>query len=475
MTRTPICTRGMLAVAAAVALAGCQTLSPDGGMGAVAGIAGTELHKEVVALTDDDTAAAARDKIATLLRRPLTADAAVQIALLGNRGLQAAYQQLFATEAAAVEASLPPSPTVTLARLTSPGEVEIERQVLVGILQLATLPARSAIAADRIRQAQLRAAEETLRVAAETRRAFYRAVAARQLAAFLAEAQTSAATASRLAKRLGETGALNKLDQAREHVFTAELTGQLARARRQADIERERLTRLMGLWGADTGFRLPASLPPLPRAKALPQIEQEAMTRRVDLQIARLEVEALAKSLGLTQATRLTNVLELSGIANTRRDTVEGTRTHIRGVEVEFSVPLFDFGAARARGAEATYMQAVHRLAEKAVAARSEAREAYRSYRSANDIARHYRAEVLPLRRIISEEMLLRYNAMVADVFELLAEVRQRVAATSAAIEADRDVWLASTDLAVAVTGGGVAGSAAEASAAAMPAAGGGH
>ena len=93
-------------------------------------------------------------------------------------------------------------------------------------------------------------------------------------------------------------------------------------------------------------------------------------------------------------------------------------------------IPIFDFGEVRVRQAEATYMQAVNRLVEKAVNVRSEARDAYRVYRSAYDIASHYQREVLPLRKIISDETLLRYNAMQIDVFALLAEARQRIAAT---------------------------------------------
>ena len=129
-----------------------------------------------------------------------------------------------------------------------------------------------------------------------------------------------------------------------------------------------------------------------------------------------------------------------------------------RGFELEFQIPIFDFGEVRVRQAEQSYMQAVNRLTEKAVNVRSEARDAYRSYRSTYDIAAHYRREVLPLRQIISDEMLLRYNAMQIDVFALLIEARQRLNASIAAIEAQREFWLASVDLTTAVTGGGVAG-----------------
>ena len=211
----------------------------------------------------------------------------------------------------------------------------------------------------------------------------------------------------------------------------------------------------MGLWGGDLAFKLPAALPGLPaRPQALPAIEREAVRRRIDLQIARIEVETLTKSLGLSQATRFINLLDVGAVAKTTRR-AEGEVDRQRGIEVELQVPLFDFGETRLREAEQTYMQAINRLAEKAVNVRSQAREAYRAYRSTYDIASHYRREVLPLRKIISDETLLRYNAMQIDVFALLTEARERVGANTAAIEAQKDFWLSSTDLAVAVVGGG--------------------
>lgn len=448
--------RPLLALCVAGSLTACQTFSPDAGMSVVTGIAKSTVDKDVAALRSPEDAVAARAKIGVLLRRPLTADAAVQIAFLNNRGLQAAYNALGLAEADMVRETLPPNPTFSLERVSGPLEIEIERRVIGNILTLATLPTRSAIAADRFRQAQLRAAEETLRLAAATRRAYFRALAARQLVRLLERAKTAAETASQLATRLGRTGALNKLDQAREHVFYADVTGELAKARLQADRERERLVRLMGLWGEDLDFKLPAALPPLPRrAQTLPNIEQEAVRRRLDLRIARLELEALAKTYGLAEATRFVNLLEASAIDKTVKDKERDARTSHGGFELEFQIPLFDFGAVRARQAEQTYLQAVNRLLERAVNARSEARQAYRAYRASYDIAMHYRNQVLPLRDIISEEMLLRYNAMQVDVFALLAEARQRVNANVAALAAQRDFWLASVDLGVAVMGGG--------------------
>jgi outer membrane protein TolC len=190
------------------------------------------------------------------------------------------------------------------------------------------------------------------------------------------------------------------------------------------------------------------------RPASLSSIEIDAVSRRVDLQAARIELEALAKSYGLTQATRFLSMLEVAGISKKTRDPEVGTIRE-RGIDVQLQIPIFDFGEVRVRQAEAAYMQAVNRLTEKAVNVRSEARDAYRTYRASYDIASHYQREVLPLRKIISDESQLRFSAMQIDVFALLQEARQRIAALRAAIEAKRAFWLAKAELIVAVNGGG--------------------
>jgi outer membrane protein TolC len=448
--------KSLSGVAALLVLAGCKTFSPDGGFAPVANIAGDQLGKDVTVIRTQQDEIAAQSAVDKLLRKTLSAEAAVQVALLNNRGLQASYNELGISEAALIAAYLPPNPTISVERLVSGAERELELRIIGNILALLTLPARAQIAEVRFGQAQLRAIEATLRVAAEARRTYYRAVSSREAADFLSESKAAAETATQLARRLGETGAMNKLDQAREQVFYAEIAAQLATQEQRSLSEREQLIRTLGLWGKQTEFRLPKSTPPLPaRLRMLPEVEVEAVTRRVDLQIARVEVDAVAKSFGLTNATRFVSVLELAGITKRKIDRETGARDHPRGFEVELQIPIFDFGEVRVREARETYLQAVNRLAEKAVNVRSEARDAYRRYRSTHDIARHYRNEVLPLRKIISEETLLQYNAMQIDVFDLLAEARQRISSNVAAIEAQRDFWLASADLMGAVVGGG--------------------
>lgn len=438
-----------------LALSGCASFSPDNGMGVVADLTGQTLKKDVVFVRTPDDEAVARSAMARLLRRALTADNAVQVALLNNKGLQAAYDELALAEADAVEQSLPPNPTFSLSRIAGDGANEIERQVIGDILALATLPFRSEIARGRFRQAQLRAGLATLRLAADVRRAYYRAVAANELSSLLHDATGIAESTASLATSLGKTGSINKLDQARDQVFYAETTAELAAVRQEASSARERLTRLMGLWGADLSFPLPNRLPVLPRKPlAQPYIEADAVGHRVDLQIARMELIALGMALDLTQATRFVTMLDVAGIDRHTKEP-ETPAFNERGFDVQFQIPIFDGGEVRVRQATETYNAAFNRLTEKAINIRSEARDAYRIYRSAYDIAGHYQREVLPLRKIINDEMQLRLNSMQVDIFALVTEARQRIASQRAAIEAKRSFWIAQSDLQNVVNGGG--------------------
>jgi outer membrane protein TolC len=441
----------------AAALTGCASFSPDAGMSAVNAIVAPELRADAVRVDTGEGDAAARALTRRLLATSLSANAAVQVALVNNKGLQAAYNELGAAEATKVADSLPPNPAFSIGRISTPVELDVEGRIVADILTLATLPARSEVADDRFRQAQLRAAQETLRVGTETRRSYFRALAARQVVDLLIEAAAAADASEKLSKQLVETGAMSKLDRTREQVFSAEIAAQLVAARAHAASEREQLIRALGLAGSDIAVRLPSALPPMPkRPRTVADAEVEAIRRRVDLQIARIEVEALAKSYGLTQATRFINLLDVSGVSRTQSES-SGARGTGGGAEVEFQIPIFDFGETRRRQAGESYMAAVNRLAEQSVDVASEARDACQAYRSAYDIAVRYHDQIVPLQKTIADETTLRYGAMQVDVFSLLAEARQRLATSVTAIEAQRDFWLANVDLEDALIGGGAA------------------
>jgi outer membrane protein TolC len=439
----------MLALAlAASTLSGCATFSGDGGIDDVSAMT-RERTGQPVQRTQDT--AATRSAVLQLAAQPLTPDSAAQIALLSNRGLQGALAELGVAEADLVQAGRLRNPGFSYGRTSGGGEVEIDRSIMFDVAGLLTMPLRRDIEGRRFEQAKLAAAAQAVQLVTDTRIAYFNAVAARQSADYAEQVANAANAAAELAQRLASVGNWSRLDQAREQVFYAEAIAQLARTRHLALAAREQLTRLLGLWGDDAQFALPQRLPDLPAAtNKMADIEALAIAQRLDIQMARRETEAMASALGLSRATGFVNVLD---IGYTDKSSTGQARAN--GYEIALELPIFDWGTARTAKAEARYMQALHHTADIAVRARSQVRVAYSGYRTAYDVATHYRDEVLPLRKKISDEVLLRYNGMLASVFELLSDSRDQIASVNATIEAQRDFWIAQTAMQAAINGGG--------------------
>lgn len=453
MTIQPItpALRTVAIAALALTLSGCAGFSRDGGLDAVSSMTSARIGQDIRLERTAGLDAAAQAELARLSQQPLTADDAVRIALLNNQGLRASLQTLGIAEADLVQAGRMANPALRFGRMSGGGETEIERGIMFDLVGLLTIPLRREIESRRFEGARLAAATDAVRLAADTRKAWFNAVAAAQSAQYAEQVREAAQASAELAARMAKVGNLSALDQTREQVFSAEASAQLARARHQALAAREQLARLMGLWGAQTGYRLPDRLPELPGApRDAANIESLAMQQRLDVQLAKLNTQATARALGLSRATGFVNVLD-AGYVN--KSTSGAPREN--GYEIELALPLFDWGGARTAKAEALYMQAVQRTADTAITARSQVREAYSAYRTSYDLARHYRDEIVPLRKKISNETLLRYNGMLMSVFELLADARAQINGVNAAIEAQRDYWLADTDLQAAISGSG--------------------
>jgi outer membrane protein TolC len=443
------CRRWPVPMAAAALLAGCASFSPDGGMAPVEQAAKSRLGKELVWARTEHEQDRIRQRVAELLQQPLAVDDAVQLALLNNKGLQAAYFELGIGEAELVQAGRLPNPGFSFARLERGSEVELERSFHFNLARLILAPTIHRLEAQRFARTQGAVALTVLTLAADTRKAWVSAVAAQESVRYTQQVMQAAEASAELARRMAQVGNYNKLQQAREQSFYAEAALNQARALQLQRSTRERLTRLLGLWGTQAEFKLPERLPDLPKeATELPDIERIAIAQRLDVQAARETTELTARNLGLTEATRFINVLELGYQSNGSNQ--EPTQ---HGWELTLELPLFDWGQARVARAESVYMQSLQRAAETAINARSEVREAYGAYRSAWDIARHHRDEIVPLRQRIAEENVLRYNGMLIGVFELLFDARVQIVSVHAAIDALRDFWLAQAELDMALVG----------------------
>ena len=426
-----------------VILAGCASLAPEQSLERVSQ-ASTELTAgHSLTLASNETAVAVREHVSTLLAEPLTLETAVEIALLNNPGLQASLFDLGIADAERVQASRLPNPGFSIGRYTQGSEVEWARGLHLNLARLISLPMTQRIAAGHSEQVEREVSLAVMRLATDARIAWYRAVAAEQSLAYSRQVMQAADAAAELARRMARVGNFNALQQANQQTFYAEAALGLLQAERERNASREALIRTLGLWGDQLAFDLPERLPDLPEeALAQPDIERKAMASRLDVQAAQLNTTRMADSLSLGRATRFINVLEL-GLehSSSNEDSVK------RGVEISVELPLFDWSGSRMARNEAVYMQAIQRTADVAINARSQVRESYQVYRNSWDVAAHYRDEIVPLRKRISEEQLLRYNAMFASVFDLLADAREQITTVNSYVQAQRDFWVAQAEL----------------------------
>ena len=432
-----------------VTISGCASFSEDSGFGTIQQTATEKLGKDVQWTRTAQERSEVEKRVAELLEKPLSMDDAVQIALLNNRNLQATFDALGVTEAERVQAGRLPNPGFTFGKTKRGDEREIERGFHVNLARLIFMPTVLKLETRRLEQMQRSVAIRVLDLAAQTRKAWVQAVSARESSFYMNKVKRTADVGAQLAKRMAEVGNFSKLQQAREQSFYADATLNQARAQNTALVAREQLTRLMGLYGEQAGFELPERLPSLPQSPGqFPDAVKTALAQRLDVQAARIGVERLAGNLGMVKTNRFINVLEVGSIYNTSNQEPKQT-----GWEIGLELPIFDWGGAKVARADAMYRQAMNEAAQTAIDARSEVRQAYAGYRSAFDIASHYRDEIVPLSKRISEENQYRYNGMIIGVFELLADARAQIGAVDGYIQALKDFWVAKADLDMAMIG----------------------
>ena len=442
----------MSALSLIVAISGCATLSADGDAADVQQLVQGKTAGVKVTLTQDPQAIATT--VADLLKSPVTVDSAVRIALLNNPSLQASMATLGVSDADRVQMGRLPNPHFSIGRFTEGDKLEIERILRFDVIGLLTLPWKAKWQGQQHEMAKLMAAQDVVMLASSTRKAWITAVAAQQTAIYMRDVKDAADASAELARRMARLGNWSRLQQAREQVFLADATAQLARAEQANFSEREKLIRLMGLWGQQINFTLAERLPDLPKTVTeMTDVEAQALRSRLDVRSAVSESGYVADQMGFKTVMGYFDGLGLSLTNSTTFDNAEQRQEARRGFEIELPLPIFDWGGARNARSKAMYLQSAARVREVAVKARSEAREAYHGYRTAYDLATHYRDEVVPLRKFINDEIVLRYNGMLASVWDLLADTRMQVMSINSAIEAQRDFWLAEADLQTTLTG----------------------
>ena len=440
--------------AAGLILAGCASVNFDQALvesnETTRGFTGGRLE-----LSQSDRQRQSREALsAQLLAKPLTMDDAVQLALANSPSMQALLAQSWADLAAANQAGRIANPIFNFERTRIGGELELARLLSVGLLDILTLPQRQTIARNQVAQAKVQLSVGVVEQVGQIRQAWVRAVAARQTLGYADQVSRTAQASAELAKRMQQVGNFTKLQRARQQVFYADAAAQLASARHADTAAREELVRQLGLNDAQAGqLTLPDRLPDLPNEPRGPaEVSAAATQQRLDVQLARLQLEAAGRSQRLKLLGSLVDV-ELGARHDTVFEKSTGERANRNGYELGIRLPVFDWGGAQRAAMNAQSLAAANRYDSVVRSASSQLRESYSAYRTAYDLARHYRDEIVPLRKTMAEENVLRYNGMLIGVFELLADTRDQIASVMAAINAQQQFWLADAGLSASVIG----------------------
>jgi cobalt-zinc-cadmium efflux system outer membrane protein len=402
--------------------------------------------KKVTWITSSDEDDKVRKAIREVLSRELTVDGAVQVALLNNRHLQAVYEELGVAQADLVQAGLLKNPVLSgevHQPLDKGGGSTFELNLVQNFLELFTLGSRKRIAEAQLAGAKLRVGSAVLQTVYETKTAFYAAQAAQQMLAMRRVIAETAAAGFEMAQKQHKAETINDLDLANEQSLFAQILLDMQRAEADLATARERLNRVMGVWGSDTGWRASAKLPELASEEpSLEHIESFAVARRLDLEAARKDVEVLSHGLALARNVRW--VGRLNAGVTFHRET-EGVR--LIGPSVSVQIPLFDQGQAVIARLEAQLREFKAREHALAVEIRSEVRELRTRVGAARNIVESYQKSIVPVRERIVALSQQQYDAMLLGVFQLLSAKQAEINAYRELIESVRDYWTMHAEL----------------------------
>ncbi len=434
-----------------VFLSGCTTVSLNAGFSDISALVEERGGLRVFWNNGTDLDKEATEKLGSLLKNKLTADDAVQIALLNNRELQAGYSDLGVAQADLVQAGLLSNPIFDGAmRWPTPGggKPELELAVVMNFLDILYLPLRKRVAAARFEEAKTRVSGMVLDFAGRVRATFISHQTDEQMLELRQTIVQGLNASFDVTRRLHEAGNITDLDLARERALLEAGKLALGSAEVIARQSREELNVLMGLWGRQTEWQIAGRLPEMPR-EPIPteDIERIALQRSVDLLNARQRVISAGEQLGLNRATALIPESHMGALGERSDGAWE------LGPVLEFPIPIFDQGQARTGRAAAELRRAHQEYYGLAIKIRATARSLRDRAQGARDRALYYRDIMLPLHERIVNETQLHYNAMQLGPVQLLRARERQIEAGAAYVETLRDYWLARTELAQLLSG----------------------
>ena len=444
--------RFVFLVSSILTLSACVRFDIDRSLSLASRASSEYIQSELVLQRTVQHKEAANTRAEELLARVLDRSSAIELALVNSPSLQQLLADHWADSSSVALSGSIPNPVFEFSRRTSDAELEIERLLSIGLLDLIRFPRFRERAKLGIEKNQLQLTSSITELVTQVRTAWVSAVVAKQQARYAEQVFSSAEASAELAIQMQAIGNFNAINRARQQAFYADAATGLAASQHNALAQREALVRLLGLNKSQArALRLPDRLPDLPD-QPIPasDVSNVAVETRLDVAMAAGELKSATRQQGIELVAAVTDI-EISGIRDSVRD--DGGRETINGFEFEVELPFFrnfnqvkNLFNARSLAASSAFEQVVR-------SANSNLRESYSAYRTSYDIAKHYRDEIVPLQQLVSEENVLNYNGMIIGVFELLEDSRKQIQTVQASIDATGQFWVADASLRASMTG----------------------
>lgn len=444
----PLPMHTMLASSLALLLTACAGVPLDEGVDGVESLVTARLERELPLPHEQRPAILSESEATRLLAFPLSIRDSERIALYRNPRVGANLAEVGLAQADLAQAGRLRNPGFSLSRFSGN---DYEATTLFDIGGLVLMPLRKRMASRRFEIAQYQAAEDIIDHLGRTREAWIEAVAQAHKTRLMVDAVNAVQVGNDLTRQMTAIGHGSLRESVRSELDLAEFRAALSRQRVRENSAREALIRQLGVWGSDAALlTLPSTLESPPEEPVeYAQVAARAVADRLDVEMARRNLETMADNFKLTRRSPFVNAIELGPVFER---SAGGRET---GFEIELVLPIFDAGGISSERARIAWRRANAQAESTAISAASEAREALQAYRRAFDIARVYEDRVLPLRERLSREEMLRYNGMLISVFDLLDDAGRALQTRMDHVDALRDFWLADSRMKLVLVASG--------------------
>ncbi|MBI4882413.1 MAG: TolC family protein [Planctomycetes bacterium] len=385
------------------------------------------------------------EEISAILADGLTLDEALRLALVNNRDLQAEFQEIGVAHADWVQSELLSSPSldVLLSVPTDGGRSMLEAIVGVELLQLWCIPLRGKAAQQDLEATVLRIARRAGERLAESREAYYVAVAAEEIHRVAEENVELAARSFEAVRSLHEAGAADAFDEnlARGPLLAAQLT--LRTARSEATNAKRDLAKVLSVDRPADGLALTDRLPQPARTQLDPEgLVEHALSSRLDLRAIATAINAMEARMRLEQRKAWGDVA-----AGATIERAPGSGDPLVGPSLSVTLPMFDQNQAQVAraGFKLEQMSKLQEAAQVAVAQNVRS-SADRVNTAASNLA-FYSEELLPQAERSLELARESYSAGRTTLLALVEVQRQLLEARRGHVRLRLEAAVSSSEL----------------------------